>query len=76
MTDPISETNSGIGAQIARFFANVLGDILRQLFWLAGAFAVGTSGSAIACWVYGFPIGLSLLGGLVVLGIAVAIAAM
>lgn len=76
MADPGPDTNSGIGAQFARMIGSILGDIARQFFWLASAFAVGTAGSAIACWIYGFPLGLSLLGGLVVLGIAVAIAAM
>ncbi len=75
MTDP-SPPSPGVGAQVLQFFARLLGDIVRQLAWFASAFAVGTGGTAIACWIYGLSMSLSLLGGLLVLGIALALAAM
>ena len=36
-------------------------------------FAIGTGASAIACWYYGAPLVFSLLGGLFVLGVALAL---
>jgi hypothetical protein len=38
------------------------------------AFAVGTGAAALACWYYGVPLGFALLGGILVLGIALALA--
>lgn len=37
------------------------------------AFAIGTGATAIACWYYELPIVLSLLGGILVLGLALAL---
>ncbi len=36
-------------------------------------FAVGTGGTALACWYYGIPLGFSILGGILVLGVALAL---
>ena len=36
-------------------------------------FGVGTGGGAIVCWYYSIPIGFSIIGGILVLGIALAL---
>lgn len=36
-------------------------------------FGVGTGGGAIVCWYYNIPLGFSILGGILVLGIALAL---
>jgi len=36
-------------------------------------FGVGTGGGAIVCWYYSIPLGFSILGGILVLGIALAL---
>lgn len=46
-----------------------LGAILKVVIF----FGVGTGGGAIVCWYYSIPIGFSILGGILVLGIALAI---
>lgn len=37
------------------------------------AFGVGTGAGAIVCWYYSIPIGFSVIGGILVLGIALAL---
>ncbi len=37
------------------------------------AFAVGTGAGAVVCWYYAVPLGFSILGGILVLGIALAL---
>lgn len=36
-------------------------------------FAVGTGGGAVVCWYYAIPMGFSIIGGILVLGIALAL---
>ena len=36
-------------------------------------FGVGTGGAAIVCWYYSIPLGFSIIGGILVLGIALAL---
>lgn len=56
-------------------------DLLKDLFKIGVsalvkfliAFLVGTAGSAVVCWYYGLPIALSVLGGFLVLGFALAL---
>jgi hypothetical protein len=55
---------------LAEFFAS----LARDFFKFVAAFAIGTGGSAIACWYYGIPLVLSLIGGFIVLGLALALA--
>jgi hypothetical protein len=40
---------------------------------LLAAFVIGTGASSIVCLYYGIPIAFSLIGGFIVLGIAVAL---
>ncbi len=55
------------------FFASLLIGLVRDLFKFVIAFAVGTGASAIACWYYGLPLALSLIGGFIVLALALAL---
>lgn len=54
------------------FLAGFLASLARDAFKLVMAFAIGTGAGAIACWYYGFPLVFSLLGGILVLGLALA----
>ena len=66
-THPKSST-SGRG-----FIASFLASLAHGLFTMLSAFAIGTGGAAIVCWYYELPMFLSLLGGILVLGLAVAL---
>lgn len=55
------------------FFAQLLGDMLHGIFMLVAAFSIGTGASAVVCWYYGVPLVFSLIGGFIVLGLAVVI---
>lgn len=37
------------------------------------AFSIGTGAAAVVCWYYSIPLGFSILGGIVVVGIALAL---
>lgn len=37
------------------------------------AFSVGTGAGAIFCWYYGIPLGFSVVGGILVVGVALAL---
>lgn len=56
---------------------NFLKDILKiglsAILKVVIFFGVGTGGGAIVCWYYSIPIGFSIIGGILVLGIALAI---
>lgn len=55
------------------FFATLLIGLVRDVVKFVTAFAVGTGASAIVCWYYGIPLAVSLLGGFLVLGLALAL---
>ncbi len=55
------------------FVSSFLLGLVRDLVKFIIAFAVGTGAGAIACWYYGIPLVFSLLGGILVLGLALAI---
>lgn len=55
------------------FFASLLISLVRDAAKLIIAFAVGTGAGAIACWYYGIPLVFSLVGGILVLGLALAL---
>ena len=55
------------------FFASFLLSLVRDAVKFIIAFAVGTGAGAIACWYYGIPLVFSLLGGILVLGLALAL---
>jgi hypothetical protein len=47
--------------------------LVRDAVKFIVAFAVGTGAGAIVCWYYGIPLVFSLLGGILVLGLALAL---
>jgi hypothetical protein len=47
--------------------------VARDLVQLLIAFSIGTGAAAVVCWYYGVPLFLSLLGGILVLGFALAL---
>lgn len=55
------------------FLSQFLTGLARDAFNLIIAFGVGTGAGAIACWYFQVPLILSLLGGILVLGLAVAL---
>ena len=70
--------NDRSGAQVEDgtdrgFFASLLMSLVRDAVKLIIAFAVGTGAGAIICWYYGVPLIFSLLGGIVVLALALAL---
>ena len=55
------------------FFAGLVNSLARSLILWLSAFAVGTGVSAAVCLYYGVPLVFSLIGGFLVLGIALAL---
>ncbi|WP_029407840.1 hypothetical protein [Thiomicrorhabdus sp. Milos-T2] len=55
------------------FLKDLLKIGLVAILKIISYFSVGTAGGAIVCWYYGIPIGVSILGGILVLGIALAL---
>ena len=55
------------------FFASLFIGLARDLFKFVIAFVVGTGASAIVCWYYGIPLVFSLVGGFIVLALALAL---
>ena len=56
------------------FLSSLLRAIVRDAVKFMVAFAVGTGAGAIACWYYGIPVVFALVGGILVLGVALALA--
>jgi hypothetical protein len=52
------------------YFFSRLRAIFRDSRKFIIAFTAGTGASATACWQYGIPVVLALLGGILVLGVA------
>ncbi|MCC0001454.1 MAG: hypothetical protein H6871_05245 [Methylobacteriaceae bacterium] len=55
---------------LSTFFADLAQGLVRDLFRLVAAAGIGTAIGAGVCLYYGLPLVLSLLGGLIVLGLA------
>ena len=55
------------------FFASLFMGLLRDAVKMIVAFAVGTGAGAIVCWYYGIPLIFSVIGGILVLGLALAL---
>jgi phosphate/sulfate permease len=55
------------------FFSSIFKGILRDLMWLISAFLIGTVAVGIVCLYYGVPLVFSIVGGLIVLGVALAL---
>ena len=70
--DSKTEVKNGEG-QSRGFLATILIDLARDAVKFIIAFAVGTGAGAIVCWYYGIPLVFSVLGGILVLGLALAL---
>lgn len=55
------------------FLGSIFGSLLHGFGMLLAAFVIGTGASSIVCLYYGIPIAFSLIGGFIVLGVAVAL---
>jgi hypothetical protein len=73
MDDGNESTRDIHGNSVRGFLTSFLARLVRDAFQLVIAFAVGTGAGAIACWYYGVPLIFSLLGGIVVLALALAL---
>ena len=72
--DDDHKTEAGHDEGRARgFLAELLMGLVRDAVKFIVAFAVGTGASAIACWYYDIPLVFSLIGGFIVLGLALAL---
>ena len=56
------------------FFSSLLLGLVRDAVKFIIAFAVGTGAGALVCWYYGIPLVFSFVGGILVLGLALALA--
>jgi len=55
------------------FIKDLVKIFLSALFIIVTAFSAGTAAAAIVCWYYEIPIGFCILGGILVLGLALAL---
>jgi len=55
------------------FLKELLQIALRSILQIVIFFGVGTGGGALVCWYYSIPLGFSIIGGILVLGIALAL---
>lgn len=55
------------------FFKSVVMGIVRDAVKFVIAFFIGTGASAVVCWYYEIPLVFSLVGGFLVLGLALAL---
>ncbi len=62
-------SNNGFLGFLKELGASIAGALVKFIL----AFAVGTGGGAIVCWYYGLPLVLSVIGGILVLGLALAL---
>ena len=73
MNDDPKTVKQLVGDESRGFFSSLLMGLVRDAVKLVIAFVVGTGAGAIVCWYYGIPLIFSLLGGIVVLVLALAI---
>ena len=62
-------SNNGFLGFMKELGTSLLGALVKFIL----AFAVGTGAGAIVCWYYGIPLGFSIIGGILVLGLALAL---
>lgn len=67
------DTPAKAGKPRQGFFESLLRGLLRDILWLLSAFSIATAVTAAVFWFYGIPLALSIIGGLFVLGLALAI---
>ena len=61
----------GIGSR--GFLTSLVAGLAQGALQLVLSFAVGTGAAAIVCWYYGIPLAFSIIGGILVLAIALAL---
>lgn len=61
------------GTRQIGFLESLLRGFVSDILWLLAAFLIATAITALVFWVYNIPIALSIIGGILVLGIAIAI---
>ena len=61
----------GVGSR--GFLTSLLASLAHGALQLVLSFAVGTGAAAIVCWYYGIPLAFSIIGGILVLAIALAL---
>ena len=59
--------------KILDFLKDLLKIGLSTILKVVIFFGVGTGGGAIVCWYYSIPLAFSIIGGILVLGIALAL---
>ena len=64
-----NKKSSGVGGLVASFFTALARDLLQMIM----AFLIGTGATAAICWYYDVPLFLSLFGGILVLGVSLAL---
>lgn len=67
------KTSDNIGKIVSGFFASLFKELARATGVLIIAFVIGSGAAAGVCMYYGIPLVFSLIGGFLVLGIAIAI---
>lgn len=55
------------------FLKDIIKGGFNVIFKFVIAFAIGTAGGGIVCWYYGIPLVFSVVGGILVLGLALAL---
>ena len=73
MNDENEPTSKVNGGGIRPYLTKFLASLVRDLVQLIVAFVVGTAGGALVCGYYGIPLVFSIIGGILVLGIALAL---
>lgn len=73
MNDERKTQNENGEGQSRGFLVTLLVGLVRDAVKFIIAFGVGTGAGAIVCWYYGIPLVFSLLGGILVLGLALAL---
>ncbi|AQA17072.1 hypothetical protein BST95_01425 [Halioglobus japonicus] len=59
--------------QIIDFLKEAAKIFLTKFAQMLSIFSIGTGAAAIACWVYDAPMSLSLVGGIMALGISLGV---
>ncbi len=73
MHDDKPGRSTGALAEVGNFFKDLGKSIIKGLVQYVIAFAVGTGAGALVCLYYGVPLVFSLIGGFIVLGLALAL---
>jgi hypothetical protein len=73
MSDENRSNSKNDDVESRGFLASLLVGLVRDVIKMIVAFAIGTGAGAVVCWYYGIPLAFSILGGILVLGLALAL---